>query len=33
VTDTMTGRTRQYFNPQDRIFAPVQDVQAFATCQ
>lgn len=33
VTDTRTGRTRQYFNPQGKAFAPVQDTQAFATCQ
>jgi len=32
VTDTQAGRVRQYFNPQGRAFAPVQDVGAFATC-
>jgi PAP2 superfamily protein len=32
VTDTHTGRVRQYFNPRGKAFAPVQDVSAFATC-
>lgn len=32
VTDTETGRARQYFNPRGKAFAPVQDTQAFATC-
>lgn len=32
VTDTQTGRVRQYFNPRGKAFAPVQDVSAFATC-
>jgi hypothetical protein len=32
VTDTQAGRTRQYFNPQGKPFAPIQDVEAFATC-
>ncbi len=32
VTDTQTGSTRRYFNPQGKVFAPVQDVDAFATC-
>jgi hypothetical protein len=32
VTDTEAGRTRSYFNPLGRAFAPVQDVDAFATC-
>ncbi len=32
VTDTHAGRVRQYFNPQGRAFAPVQDTSAFATC-
>jgi hypothetical protein len=32
VTDTQTGTVRRYFNPQGKAFAPVQDVQAFATC-
>lgn len=32
VTDTHAGRARQYFNPLGKVFAPVQDVSAFATC-
>jgi membrane-associated phospholipid phosphatase len=32
VTDTETGHVRSYFNPGGRAFAPIQDVQAFATC-
>ncbi|HEY7213280.1 MAG TPA: vanadium-dependent haloperoxidase [Thermoanaerobaculia bacterium] len=32
VTDTHAGRVRQYFNPQGKAFAPVQDSSAFATC-
>jgi hypothetical protein len=32
VTDMKTGRTRQYFNPRGKAFAPVQDTEAFATC-
>lgn len=32
VTDTETGRVRQYFNPQGKPFVPVQDTDAFATC-
>ena len=32
VTDTGTGLVRRYFNPQGKAFAPVQDVDAFATC-
>jgi PAP2 superfamily len=32
VTDTETGRVKQYFNPLGRAFAPVQDTAAFATC-
>jgi membrane-associated phospholipid phosphatase len=32
VTDTHTGRTRQYFSAQGKPFAPVQDTAAFATC-
>ncbi len=32
VTDTETGKTRRYFNPLGKTFAPVQDVDAFATC-
>lgn len=30
VTDTQTGKTRRYFNPQGKAFAPVQDTDAFA---
>ncbi len=29
VTDTETGRTRQYFNPRGKAFAPVTDTEAF----
>ena len=29
VTDTETGRTRQYYSPQGKAFAPVQDTNAF----
>ena len=32
VIDTQTGRTRVYFNPLNQAAAPVQDVDAFATC-
>lgn len=32
VTDTRTGHLRQYFNPQGKPFAPIQDTDAFATC-
>jgi hypothetical protein len=32
VTDTQSGQVRQYFNPQGKAFAPVQDTIAFATC-
>jgi membrane-associated phospholipid phosphatase len=32
VTDTESGQVRSYYNPGGRAFAPVQDVQAFATC-
>jgi hypothetical protein len=32
VTDTHTGKVRQYFNPQGKSYAPVQDISAFATC-
>jgi len=32
VTDTQTGKVRQYFNPRGKSYAPVQDVSAFATC-
>jgi hypothetical protein len=33
VTDTQAGKVRQYFNPRGKVFAPVQDVGAFETCQ
>jgi hypothetical protein len=29
VTDTMTGQTKSYKNPQHRAFQPVQDIDAF----
>jgi hypothetical protein len=32
VTDTEAGKTRRYFIPQGRDFAPVLDASAFATC-
>jgi hypothetical protein len=32
VTDTISGTSRRYFNPSGNVFAPVQDVGAFATC-
>ena len=32
VTDTQTRHVRQYFNPQGKPFAPIQDTDAFATC-
>jgi hypothetical protein len=32
VTDTLTGRTKTYVNPQGTAFQPIQDNQAFA-CQ
>lgn len=32
VTDTQAGRTRVYFNPQSKDFAPVFDTKAFPTC-
>jgi plastocyanin len=32
VTDTDTGQTRQYLNPQGQAALPVQDTDAFATC-
>lgn len=32
VTDTQAGKVRRYFNPRGKAFAPVQDVEAFATC-
>lgn len=32
ITDTTTGATRTYTNPQGKPFAPIQDSSAFATC-
>jgi hypothetical protein len=32
VTDTQTGKTKQYFNPLGQPFLPIQDTNAFATC-
>lgn len=32
VTDTQTGKSKAYFNPLSTTAAPVQDVDAFATC-
>jgi hypothetical protein len=32
VTDTQTGSTRTYTNPQDQAFQPLQDTAAFSTC-
>ena len=32
VTDTSTGSTRTYRNPQGTAFEPIQDTGAFATC-
>ncbi|HVT59692.1 MAG TPA: Calx-beta domain-containing protein [Thermoanaerobaculia bacterium] len=32
VIDTMSGKTRVYFNSLDQAAAPVQDTNAFATC-
>jgi plastocyanin len=32
VTDTANGKTVAYFNPLNRAAAPVQDINAFATC-
>jgi hypothetical protein len=32
VTDTQAGKTRRYFNPRGKAFAPLQDTDAFATC-
>jgi hypothetical protein len=33
VTDTVTGATKRYTNPQNRPFDPIQDTGAFASCQ
>jgi len=32
VTDTQSGVTKTYTNPQGTAFAPIQDTNAFATC-
>ncbi|HET6986929.1 MAG TPA: PKD domain-containing protein [Kribbella sp.] len=32
VTDTQNGQTKGYFNPLNHSAAPVQDINAFATC-
>lgn len=32
VTDTQTGATKTYMNPQGKPFQPLQDTNAFATC-
>jgi plastocyanin len=32
VTDSQTGKVKTYFNPLNNTAAPVQDVNAFATC-
>ncbi len=32
VTDTQTGQVREYKNPLNRPFQPIQDTNAFATC-
>ena len=32
VTDTETGAVREYGNPLEIKFQPIQDTQAFATC-
>ena len=32
VTDTKTGATKSYHNPQSSSFSPIQDTSAFATC-
>jgi uncharacterized metal-binding protein len=32
VTDTQSGITKTYTNPQGTAFAPIQDTNAFATC-
>jgi virginiamycin B lyase len=33
VTDTTTGLSREYTNPQGMAFAPIQDTSAFAACE
>jgi hypothetical protein len=32
VTDTTTGKSKTYLNPQNRAFQPVQDTSAFPAC-
>ena len=32
VTDTRTGASKQYNNPQGTAFQPIQDTGAFASC-
>ncbi len=32
ITDSLTGATKTYTNPQGRAFQPIQDTGAFATC-
>jgi hypothetical protein len=32
VTDTQNGQFRQYINPANTTFEPIQDTSAFATC-
>ncbi len=32
VTDTATGQSRQYMNPQNTTFQPIQDTSALSTC-
>jgi hypothetical protein len=32
VTDTQTGQSKTYTNPQGKAFQPIQDTSAFATC-
>jgi photosystem II stability/assembly factor-like uncharacterized protein len=32
ITDTLTGQVREYVNPADHPFKPIQDTAAFATC-
>jgi hypothetical protein len=32
VTDTQTGATKTYTNPQRTAFRPIQDTSAFASC-
>ena len=32
VTDTETGESKTYVNPQNQPFAPIQDTEGFDTC-